>query len=82
MTCYFAAFLIGLLVIVGILAALNWSLRTGKAYGGKPSLVFIERADNPVGFWSALVVYVLFGVVGLSLIWMLAAQTCHVMPIF
>lgn len=75
--CHLEGMLLGLLVILGVVAALAWSLRTGLAYGGRPiSWVLIGRDDNPVGFWSALLAYVLYGALMLTIIWLATQRSC------
>lgn len=76
MICYFTSALVALLVTVGLIAAIGWSLRTGQAWGFNVGFGFIDRAGNRIGFWSAIVLYVLFYFMALSFVWLAAAKEC------
>jgi hypothetical protein len=41
---------------------------------------FIDRSGNPFGFWSALLLYILYGVAVLAILWLVAEKACSVAP--
>jgi hypothetical protein len=72
--CGFGFLLIGLLVVVGFLWAVMRNLRNGRVWAGK--LGFIDRSENPFGFWSAIFANALYCVAALAVLWLAAPRVC------
>ena len=50
--CYFPRILVGLLVLIGLIALIQRSLCAGQIWGGNVNFL---RNENPLRFWSAIV---------------------------
>ena len=77
--CYLPRLLIGLLIVIGTAAAIRWNLRQGRIWAD--SLGFMTRRDNPLGFWSAVVLHVLLCIAMLGFIWLEVVRSCSATPL-
>lgn len=74
--CNLPEVVLGFAIVAGLVAMMAWFIRTGWAWGGRMLGGGVYRAENPAGFWTAIVQYVALAVVILAMVWIGPLSTC------
>jgi hypothetical protein len=72
--CGFGFFLAGLLLAVFFVWIALRNISSGQVWAGKQG--YIARSENRFGFWSAILMNLLYCVAGLAVIWLAAGRVC------